>query len=699
MDGVVVDGDRHPEIDDDDEVVEEMDVYLNRLEEGTSVYVLQYPLRPSYRPYGDQGQLSGVEFRRNQGTMRLSYDLNSRGSNFDSDKNMDGAIVDGRVDAEGGAIINHSLASGIVYDPNCTYAVGIRHEGNLYLTPVSKLLQFRPQFTHIDRAVEVSQKRASAHFARTSCDDSSTGGGTKPKGKSSDAGAGSDTSTVAGEVSEESMVQAQDSNLTPELWLAKANSLGVFFNGPGGEMREVTEGRQKIPFGKLTTLLEEEPWIAIETLYDAESTESFEILELLCSFEVKVPEGEEVEDASGDGDAALNAMGIATKRTRTGNNTAVAGTGNTAKAKVKYVSKRVTDGRYVPEVIFHPELEAYLDALCGTAAQRSSASIGSVSSGALSYQSLSRKPVEQQVLVILKHRHVLTFKTVKSLVTRKLKDDELVTLLRKFGTLVFGNWVCKSEYVYDGYEALCRDLLLMLLQMKQKATQRELFCNQTKLPMATVTEMLQQVAEFRGTAWHFKLPPDNEFVTNFPKERDAAREWWGDRMKVVRGEMSNHLKRQASALAAAKSGTSNFDRAKLVRVIEKCLKDCGAMLLKDIYRETEKRSKLVAGSPVGSFTESDLLQVLPDFAIDIRGVWALRQLGDKRIDAWRDVIITLFRTNTEPLSKDAIMREISTSVQQMEPIPDLVMRSLLREFAINKEGKWHFKQQPEESKT
>lgn len=45
---------------DDDEVVAEFDVYLaGQLKD--DLHLLQYPLRPSYRAYGDQGQLFKVE--------------------------------------------------------------------------------------------------------------------------------------------------------------------------------------------------------------------------------------------------------------------------------------------------------------------------------------------------------------------------------------------------------------------------------------------------------------------------------------------------------------------------------------------------------------------------------------------------------------------------------------------------------------
>lgn len=46
--------------EDDDEVIAEFDVVLAG-QMRDDIHLLQYPLRPSYRPYGDQGELVKVE--------------------------------------------------------------------------------------------------------------------------------------------------------------------------------------------------------------------------------------------------------------------------------------------------------------------------------------------------------------------------------------------------------------------------------------------------------------------------------------------------------------------------------------------------------------------------------------------------------------------------------------------------------------
>ncbi len=75
--------------EDDDEVVLDIPVYLNHLRSNSDesnfngeLYLLQYPLRPKYRSYGDQGNLDAVELRPEQKKIRMAYSL-CEGENFD----------------------------------------------------------------------------------------------------------------------------------------------------------------------------------------------------------------------------------------------------------------------------------------------------------------------------------------------------------------------------------------------------------------------------------------------------------------------------------------------------------------------------------------------------------------------------------------------------------------------------------------
>jgi hypothetical protein len=84
--------------------------------------LLQYPLRPKERPYGDQGQLSKVEMESDK--LRMSYKMTE-------DKNYDEAANDCKIN-------NHIVESTRIEqtDKQPNYCVAVMKEGQMWLTPL-----------------------------------------------------------------------------------------------------------------------------------------------------------------------------------------------------------------------------------------------------------------------------------------------------------------------------------------------------------------------------------------------------------------------------------------------------------------------------------------------------------------------------------------------------------------------------------
>mmetsp|Transcript_29011 Transcript_29011/g.92521 ORF Transcript_29011/g.92521 Transcript_29011/m.92521 type:complete len:382 (+) Transcript_29011:232-1377(+) len=139
---------------DDDPVVQECDVYLNRMYDPPDfvgdMYVLQYPLRPVYRPYGDQGELDRVELKPRSRRLKFVYKL-STGDNFDED-----GVATERHGQK------HVLSSTVVANPNCSYAVGVIHQGRMTITPIRAVNQLRPDFETFDRLRAQQHSRAAS---------------------------------------------------------------------------------------------------------------------------------------------------------------------------------------------------------------------------------------------------------------------------------------------------------------------------------------------------------------------------------------------------------------------------------------------------------------------------------------------------------------------------------------------------------
>ena len=122
-------------MDIDDELVMEVDVVLNSPQ---PINLLQYPLRPRYRPYGDQGTLLSASL--SQDHLDLHYSLSSNTINYDR------ANAEFKRDTQ--------VLTGTLINPLTKYCVGYFTNGTLSLTPLEKLMQIRPNTNYLDLCLD-----------------------------------------------------------------------------------------------------------------------------------------------------------------------------------------------------------------------------------------------------------------------------------------------------------------------------------------------------------------------------------------------------------------------------------------------------------------------------------------------------------------------------------------------------------------
>eukprot|EP00742_Colponemidia_sp_Colp-10_P003579 GILJ01003811.1.p1 GENE.GILJ01003811.1~~GILJ01003811.1.p1 ORF type:complete len:258 (+),score=48.46 GILJ01003811.1:38-811(+) len=126
-------------VDDGDEIVRELDVYVssNLIEQ---LYLLQFPLRPLYRPYGDQGALSEVRLRPVQQRLEMDYQINAMKATHDED------TAEYKTSKQ-------TLKSTLV-PPRTNYAVAVLRGDTLHLSAIDSTVQLKPSFGYIDSEVE-----------------------------------------------------------------------------------------------------------------------------------------------------------------------------------------------------------------------------------------------------------------------------------------------------------------------------------------------------------------------------------------------------------------------------------------------------------------------------------------------------------------------------------------------------------------
>ncbi|KAI3957684.1 hypothetical protein MKW92_013827 [Papaver armeniacum] len=129
--------DKNPKEDEEDEVVREIDVFFNPspIDADTQLYVLQYPLRPSWRPYDMDQKCQKVRFKPKEVQVEIDLSLDL-GENYDD--NVDDHL----------RITKQTLVSKKVpLTKGC--AVGVLVGNQLHLNPVNTVVQLRPSMEHV----------------------------------------------------------------------------------------------------------------------------------------------------------------------------------------------------------------------------------------------------------------------------------------------------------------------------------------------------------------------------------------------------------------------------------------------------------------------------------------------------------------------------------------------------------------------
>lgn len=151
--------------DDDDEVVQELDVYISKAL-ANSLYLLQYP----HQPFGsiiNEEQCVSARVKPKQHKVELEFALDTRNSSYDRLRGEQlAANADGGGDRSSGqkqtfnsSMMDKQLLTSTKSSSSAeAYAVGILRPGELHLSPVSAVLQMNPSFPYLDQ----SDKKAKA---------------------------------------------------------------------------------------------------------------------------------------------------------------------------------------------------------------------------------------------------------------------------------------------------------------------------------------------------------------------------------------------------------------------------------------------------------------------------------------------------------------------------------------------------------
>ncbi|XP_065302350.2 DNA-directed RNA polymerase III subunit RPC5-like [Dermacentor albipictus] len=156
--------------DDDDEVVQELDVYISKAL-ADNLYLLQYPHRLVGRSYNEDHCVA-ARVKPKQHKVELEFALDTHDSSYDR---LRGEQFAANADGSGGratdqkplfksTLMDRQLLTSTKSTSSAeNYAVGILRPGELHLSPLSAIVQMMPSFPHLDQ----SDKKAKAAEAAT----------------------------------------------------------------------------------------------------------------------------------------------------------------------------------------------------------------------------------------------------------------------------------------------------------------------------------------------------------------------------------------------------------------------------------------------------------------------------------------------------------------------------------------------------
>lgn len=124
-----------------DRVVRELDVYVCNgiLGASTSLYLFQYPLRPPWRPYGEDHDTEAIRYKPGVGRVEMDVPLETTEEQFNESC------------APHMKRRQHSLSSARV-DLRTTYALGSVRGDKVLLCQLDDAVQMRPSLAHLDDA-------------------------------------------------------------------------------------------------------------------------------------------------------------------------------------------------------------------------------------------------------------------------------------------------------------------------------------------------------------------------------------------------------------------------------------------------------------------------------------------------------------------------------------------------------------------
>ncbi|SCO68861.1 DNA-directed RNA polymerase III subunit RPC5, putative [Plasmodium vivax] len=722
------DNSRTSNSEDDDEIEEEIDIYLNNINENNlnsiNTYLIQYPLRPKYRPYNYTNNIQKIyacknysklkqiksKCNTNEETYIFEYKLHEYMKEEDSHDSIT-IYRDSENERNVSRLISTSVLCEYITNCVCLFQYNeIKKKKEIYMVPLKHIYQFKP-----------------CH----------------------------DTIKLGTDVEGESKPSEQP---------AQANS--------AKESAEQGEGKKYPSETNQPATTADHQWTSIVNIYEPDSLEAHEMLELFTNVSNKRDILSCRDDAGGSSTVNDNP---ASGNPASGN----PASGNSVSGN----SLGESPNGEAPQIRFHNDGQLYLNHMCKNAKEDNTSHLpsdGNVKdrkakdssrhgssamqrneedvSNSLNMLYFFSLNLDEQILKIMRLKNVQKFGEIQKIIKKNIDQEILLNTVQKYCVNVLGLWIIKSKYLYKflkgkepkgegekkdkqgenfsyvDYKIRVRDLLLVIIfkqvepillkhvydiRVGKKGPNdarrggendkrsdgdsnnhpsrnadpdgdskkinsstsilMENFEKATNLPNNALSEMFLPLCEYKYTGYFFKHKMDEEFVNNHTQLCLSINEKWKKKMVKI-----------AKIIQTYKNSKIIINDYKLdIRTLEKNITDVlhnNCIHFDDIYNRIRKDAKN---------TSIDLplfMKALNNIALQINNIWFLRIENQSEFNKCRNAVINIFQTNHNSVfSKNEIVKHVEMFIQSSLTIPDIYFRNILKEFCVQRNGVYLFK--------
>ncbi|KJP88446.1 hypothetical protein AK88_01898 [Plasmodium fragile] len=699
--------------EDDEEIEEEIDIYLNNINESNlnniNTYLIQYPLRPKYRPYKYTNNMQKIYTCKNYSKLKH---IKSKGNTNEEEtyvfeyklheymkeeESHDSTTIyrDTENDRNVSRLISTSVLCEYITNCVCLFQYNeIKKKKEIYMVPLKHIYQFKPWHDNIKLDVDMEGK-------------------SKPS--------------------------------------EPVHANNIKENSEPGESKYPNENNHPVTA--------EHQWTSIVNIYEPDSLEAQEMLELFTNVSNK--------------NDILSCRGYAGSSNNPGEGRSI---GNVTRSREK-------EDREALQIMFNNDGQLYLNHMCKNAKEEHTSHLpsdGNVKdrkskdSSRHHNSSLYRNEedvctnlnmlyffslnLDEQILKIMRLKNVQRFCEIQKIIKKNIDQDILLNTVQKYCVNVLGLWIIKSKYLYKflkgkepksesekktnnlenfsymDYKIRVRDLLLVIIfkqveaillnhvyniRIGKKGTNdsrkrgqddkrsdgdsnsnisrnadadvdskkinsstsilMENFEKATNLPNNVLSEMFLPLCEYKYTGYFFKHKMDEEFVNNHTQLCLSINEKWKKKMVKI-----------AKIIQTYKNSKIIINDYKLdIRTLEKNITDVlhnNCIPFDDIYNKIRKDAKN-ANIDLPFF-----MKALNNIALQINNMWFLRIENQSEFNKCRNAVINIFQTNHNSVfTKNEIVKHVEMVIQSTLTIPDIYFRNILKEFCVQRNGVYLFK--------